>query len=117
MYARGAPELGNRDAIRILALGLLGAPLLLVVAGIVDDPTVRVAIWIAALALDYDTPYIRDVSGFRISATHFAGSGVEPAAPLNSSLHTSRSPVGSGGSGGGVIGAPPVPYTWKSQSE
>lgn len=72
VYARGAPEITNRQAIRVLAPGLLGAPFLLVVAGLVDDETLRASIWILALALDYGTPYIRDVSGFAVSATHFA---------------------------------------------
>jgi low temperature requirement protein LtrA len=71
VYARGAPEVDVRDAILTLAPGLLVAPALLIVAGFLDGGA-RASIWIIALLIDYATPYIRDVSGFRVYASHFA---------------------------------------------
>ena len=71
VYARGAPDVDNRTAIRTLAPGLLAAPALLIVAGFLDGGA-RAGLWIVALVLDYGTPYVRDVSGFRLSPSHFA---------------------------------------------
>jgi low temperature requirement protein LtrA len=71
VYTYGAPEVDVRDAILTLAPGLLGAPALLIVAGFLDG-TAQVGVWIGALVLDYGTPYLTDVSGFRVSPRHFA---------------------------------------------
>jgi low temperature requirement protein LtrA len=71
VYAYGAPEVDVRAAILKLAPGLLAAPALLIIAGFLDGPA-QVGLWIFALALDYVTPYVRDVSGFRVSPSHFA---------------------------------------------
>jgi low temperature requirement protein LtrA len=71
VYTYGAPDIHARGAIVNLAPGLLAAPALLIVAGFFDG-AVQAGIWIAALAMDYGTPYVRDVSGFRVSPTHFA---------------------------------------------
>ena len=54
-----------------LAPGLLAAPALLIVAGFLDGGA-QAGLWIVALLIDYGTPYLRDVSGFRVSASHFA---------------------------------------------
>jgi low temperature requirement protein LtrA len=71
VYARGAPELVNRAAIVNLAPGLLFGPFLIVIAGLVEGEA-RTVLWIAALVIDYGTPYLRDVAGFQLSAAHFA---------------------------------------------
>jgi low temperature requirement protein LtrA len=71
VYTYGAPDVDARDAIQNLAAGLLAAPALLIVAGFLDG-SAQAALWIAALLLDYGTPYVRDVSGFRVSPSHFA---------------------------------------------
>jgi low temperature requirement protein LtrA len=62
----------TREAIVRLARTALPAPLLLIAAGIVDDGTLRAALWIVALSLDLAGPYVFGVRGFRVSAGHFA---------------------------------------------
>jgi low temperature requirement protein LtrA len=71
VYTYGAPDVDARGAIANLAPGLLAAPALLILAGFLDDGA-RAGIWIVALLLDYGTPYVRDVSGFRVHPSHFA---------------------------------------------
>ncbi len=71
VYTYGAPDVDARDAIVTLAPGLLGAPALLIAAGFLDGGA-QATVWIVALLLDYGTPYVRDVSGFRVSPSHFA---------------------------------------------
>jgi low temperature requirement protein LtrA len=71
VYTYGAPEVDARDAILNLAPGLLAAPALLVVAGFLDGGA-QAGLWIVALVLDYGTPYVRDVAGFRVHPAHFA---------------------------------------------
>ena len=71
VYARGASEVDVSGAILNLAPGLLVAPALLIVAGFLDGGA-QAGLWIVALVIDYGTPYIRDVSGFRVSPSHFA---------------------------------------------
>jgi low temperature requirement protein LtrA len=71
VYAYGAEEDDVTGAILNLAPGLLAAPALLVVAGFLDGGA-QVGLWIVALLIDYGTPYVRDMSGFRVSASHFA---------------------------------------------
>ena len=70
VYAYGAPEVDNRDAILKLAPGLLGAPVLIAIGGFLDGGA-QVGLWVVAVLLDYGTPYVQDVSGFRVSASHF----------------------------------------------
>jgi low temperature requirement protein LtrA len=70
VYAYGAPELDNRDAILKLAPGLLGAPALIAIGSFLDGGA-QAGLWIVAVLLDYGTPYLQDVSGFRVSAAHF----------------------------------------------
>jgi low temperature requirement protein LtrA len=60
------------QAIVRLARTAVPAPALLIVAGFVDDGTVRAALWIVALAIDLAGPYVFGVRGFRVSAGHFA---------------------------------------------
>ncbi len=71
VYTYGAREVDIRGAILKLAPGLLAAPALLIVAGFLDGGA-QAGLWIVALLIDYGTPYLRDVSGFRVSASHFA---------------------------------------------
>jgi low temperature requirement protein LtrA len=58
----------------IVRLGVTALPgtSLLVIAGLVDDGTLRAALWIVGLSIDYAGPYVFGVSGFRVSAGHFA---------------------------------------------
>jgi low temperature requirement protein LtrA len=70
VYTYGAPEVDVRDAILKLAPGLLGAPLLIAIGGFLDGGA-QVGIWVVAVLLDYGTPYIQDVSGFKVSPSHF----------------------------------------------
>jgi low temperature requirement protein LtrA len=67
----------NEDATvghAVVRLGLTALPgtSLLVIAGLVDDGTLRVVLWIVGLSIDYAGPYVFGVSGFRVSAGHFA---------------------------------------------
>ena len=67
----------NEDATvghAIVRLGLTALPgtSLLVIAGLVDDGTLRAALWIVGLSIDYAGPYVFGVRGFRVSAGHFA---------------------------------------------
>lgn len=71
VYTYGAQDVDIRGAIVNLAPGLLGAPALLIAAALFDGPA-QIAIWIIVLVFDYGTPYVRDVSGFRVSPSHFA---------------------------------------------
>lgn len=70
VYTYGAPEVDVRDAIVKLAPGLLGAPVLIAIGGFLDGGA-QAGLWVVAVLLDYGTPYIQDVSGFRVSAAHF----------------------------------------------
>jgi low temperature requirement protein LtrA len=70
VYTYGAPEVDDRDAILKLAPGLLGAPALIAIGGFLDGGA-QAGLWIVAVLLDYGTPYIQDVSGFRVSPAHF----------------------------------------------
>jgi low temperature requirement protein LtrA len=70
VYAYGAPEVDNRDAILKLAPGLLGAPVLIAIGGFLDGGA-QAGLWVVAVLLDYGTPYIQDVSGFKVSPSHF----------------------------------------------
>ena len=70
VYAYGAPDVNNREAILNLAPGLLAAPALIVLAGFLDGGAAA-GLWIVALVIDYGTPYVRDVSGFTVSPSHF----------------------------------------------
>jgi low temperature requirement protein LtrA len=71
VYTYGAPDVDARGAIVNLAPGLLAAPALLILAGFLDGGA-QAGLWIVALLVDYGTPYVRDVSGFRVSPSHFA---------------------------------------------
>jgi low temperature requirement protein LtrA len=70
VYIYGAPDLNNREAIRLLAPGLLAGPALIMIAGFLDGGAAA-GLWVVALVIDYGTPYLRDVSGFTVSPSHF----------------------------------------------
>jgi low temperature requirement protein LtrA len=68
LAGRGDPEL-FRAVLRILPSALIGAALL-VVAGFLDGP-VQMAVWAAALAIDYLWLLVVGMRGWRISPEHF----------------------------------------------
>jgi low temperature requirement protein LtrA len=72
IWAEANEDIDTGEAIVRLARTALPAPALLIVAGLVDDGTVRAALWILALGLDLSGPYVFGVRGFRVSAGHFA---------------------------------------------
>ena len=71
VYTYGVPEIDARDAMVNLAPGLLFAPALLIIAALFGG-TAQAVIFVAALLIDYGTPYVRGVAGFRVSPAHFA---------------------------------------------
>jgi low temperature requirement protein LtrA len=72
IWAEANDDVDTGQAIVRLARTALPGPALLIVAGLVDDGTLRAALWIVGLAIDYAGPYVYGVSGFRVSAGHFA---------------------------------------------
>jgi low temperature requirement protein LtrA len=72
IWAEANDDVDTGQAIVRLARTALPAPALLIVAGLVEDGTLRAALWIVGLAIDYAGPYVYGVSGFRVSAGHFA---------------------------------------------
>jgi low temperature requirement protein LtrA len=72
IWAEANDDIDTGEAIVRLARTAVPAPALLIVAGLVDDGTVRAALWILALGLDLSGPYVFGVRGFRVSAGHFA---------------------------------------------
>ncbi len=103
VYVYGAPEAHNRDAIRQLAPGLLAAPTLIAVAGFLDGGAAA-GLWIVALLIDYGTPYLRDVSGFTVSPSHFHERfGLIIIIALGESIVATGSDLGLTGLTGGVV--------------
>src|ERR687894_1181384 len=72
IWAEANDDIDTGEAIVRLARTALPAPALLIIAGFVDDGTVRAALWIVALGIDLAGPYVFGVRGFRVSAGHFA---------------------------------------------
>jgi low temperature requirement protein LtrA len=72
IFAEANEDVDTGQAIVRLARTALPAPLLLISAGLVDDGTARAVIWIVALGIDLAGPLVYGVSGFRVSAGHFA---------------------------------------------
>jgi low temperature requirement protein LtrA len=72
IWAEANDDVDTGQAIRRLARTALPGPALLIAAGLVDDGTLRAALWIVGLSIDYAGPYVYGVSGFRVSAGHFA---------------------------------------------
>jgi low temperature requirement protein LtrA len=72
LFAEANEDIDTGQAIVRLARTALPAPVLLIVAGFVDDGTARALIWIVALTIDLAGPLVFGVRGFRVSARHFA---------------------------------------------
>jgi low temperature requirement protein LtrA len=72
IWAEANEDVDTGQAIVRLARTALPAPTLLIVAGLVDDGTLRAVLWIVGLSIDLAGPYVFGVSGFRVSAAHFA---------------------------------------------
>jgi low temperature requirement protein LtrA len=72
IWAEANEDVATGQAIVRLARTALPAPLLLIAAGLVEDGTVRAALWIVALTIDLAGPFVFGVRGFRVSAGHFA---------------------------------------------
>ena len=71
LFAEATPHVDVRQASFRLARTAIPGPALLIVAGFLDG-WVEIAVWLAALTIDYSGPYIFGVRGFVISAGHFA---------------------------------------------
>jgi low temperature requirement protein LtrA len=72
IWAEANEDVDTGQAIVRLSRTALPGPALLIAAGLVDDGTLRAALWIVGLSIDYSGPYVFGVSGFRVSAGHFA---------------------------------------------
>jgi low temperature requirement protein LtrA len=69
LYLLAGPT-DTRDAVRRVAPGFLGGPVLLVVASFVTGPLQSI-LWAAALAIDYGVVFVRGVEGFHLHVEHF----------------------------------------------
>jgi low temperature requirement protein LtrA len=72
IWAEANDDVDTGEAVVRLARTALPGPALLIVAGLVDDGTLRALLWILGLAIDYSGPFVFGVTGFRVSAGHFA---------------------------------------------
>lgn len=72
IWAEANEDVATAEAVLRLARTAIPGPALLIVAGLVDDGTLRAVLWIIGLSIDYAGPYLFGVSGFRVSAAHFA---------------------------------------------
>jgi low temperature requirement protein LtrA len=72
IWAEANDDVDIGQAIVRLARTAVPGPALLIAAGLVDDGTLRALLWIVGLSIDYAGPYVYGVSGFRVSAGHFA---------------------------------------------
>ena len=72
IWAEANDDVDTGQAIVRLSRTALPAPALLIIAGLVDDGTLRAALWIVALSIDFAGPYVFGVRGFRVSPGHFA---------------------------------------------
>jgi low temperature requirement protein LtrA len=71
LFAEASHDVGIRQAAIRLSYTAIPGPTLLVIAGFLDG-SAQVAMWVAALAVDYSGPYVFGVRGFQVSASHFA---------------------------------------------
>jgi low temperature requirement protein LtrA len=103
VYTYGAPDVNNQEAIRNLAPGLLAGPALIMVAGFLDGGAAA-GLWVVALVIDYGTPYVRDVSGFTVSPSHFHERfGLIVIIALGESIVATGSGLDATGLTGGVV--------------
>jgi low temperature requirement protein LtrA len=71
LFAYATPHVEVQVAIVRLGRTAIPASALLIAAGFLDGP-VQAALWVVALVVDYGGPLVLGVSGFRVSAGHFA---------------------------------------------
>jgi low temperature requirement protein LtrA len=71
LFAQATPHVDVHDAILRFGWTAIPASALLIAAGFLDGP-VQAGLWIVAIALDYGGPLVMGVSGFHVSAGHFA---------------------------------------------
>ena len=71
IFAEANDDVDAGMAIRRLARTAIPGPALLIVAAFLDG-TAQAALWVLALSIDFGGPYVFGVSGFRVSAGHFA---------------------------------------------
>jgi low temperature requirement protein LtrA len=71
LFTQATPHISAHDAMARLARTALPASLLLIAAGFLDGP-LQAALWLLALTIDYGGPLVLGVSGFLVSASHFA---------------------------------------------
>ena len=71
IFAEANDDVDAGMAIRRLARTAIPGPALLIVAAFLDGPA-QAALWVLALTIDFLGPYVFGVSGFRVSAGHFA---------------------------------------------
>jgi low temperature requirement protein LtrA len=72
IWAEANEDVDVGQAIVRLSRTALPGPALLIAAGLVDDGTLRAALWIVGLGIDYAGPYVFGVSGLRVAPAHFA---------------------------------------------
>jgi low temperature requirement protein LtrA len=71
IWAEANDDVDTGQAIVRLARTALPAPALLIFSAFFDG-TAQAVLWVVALAIDFSGPYVFGVSGFRVSAGHFA---------------------------------------------
>ena len=71
VYAQGSPDVDMRQAVKRFAFTSVAGPVLLIVAGLLDNAA-QALLWLAALAIDYSGPLVAGAGGWRISPGHFA---------------------------------------------
>ena len=75
LYALAAKHAGDRDllgaVLRMTPSSTISA-LVIIAAGFVEDDTTQIALWAAALAIDYFGVIVGRGSGWRVSSGHFA---------------------------------------------
>jgi low temperature requirement protein LtrA len=71
IFAEANDDVDAGMAIRRLSRTAIPGPALLIAAAFLDGPA-QAALWLLALAIDFSGPYVFGVSGFRVSAGHFA---------------------------------------------
>jgi low temperature requirement protein LtrA len=71
VFAYASPEVSVTLAARRLARTAIPAPVLLIVAGLLDG-TAQALVWCIALAIDFGGPLVFGVAGYQVSPGHFA---------------------------------------------
>ena len=71
VFAYASPDVSVTLAVRRLARTAIPAPVLLIVAGMLDG-TAQALVWCLALAIDFGGPLAFGVAGYQVSPGHFA---------------------------------------------